>query len=50
MNFLELASPVQVGAIPETSQDTSRVNKERSEDRSQNDPHPEVEATVNKSL
>ena len=49
MNFLQFARPVQVGAVPKTSQDTSRENQERKEDRSQNDLHPEVDATVNKS-
>ena len=41
---------VQSGTNPETSRNSDRENQEYNEDHSQNDPHPYVDTSVNRSL
>ena len=40
---------VQIVTVPETSCNYDKENQEYNEDRSQNDPHPEVATSVNRS-
>ena len=45
----ELTRLVATVTAPETSWNSDRENRERNEDRSRNDPHPERGTLVNKS-
>ena len=48
--FLNSLARVRSSLIPATSQNSNGENKETNEDRSQNDPHPEVGVSLNQSL
>ena len=42
-------SQVHYGPVPETSRNSNRENQATNEDRSQNDPHPEVGVSLSQS-